>query len=261
MITSTNNPKIRLVRGLLAKKSERNKHRQFVMEGVRLCEEALSARWQPDLILFSDGLSDRGKDLVSEFQQLGVETDQVSDNLLKSISDTETPQGILGVCPQQKLSLPENPDFILICDGIRDPGNMGTLLRSAAAAGAQAVITTPGTTDPFAPKVVRSGMGAHFHIPVLNMTWEEIKSCASSDFQHRIDLFVAESESGTPYWNLDLSGPVGLIIGGEANGPSREAFEAAAGKIFIPMNPNIESLNAGIAASILLFEVVRQRST
>ena len=260
MITSTSNPKIRLVRGLLAKKSERKKQHMFVMEGVRLCEESLAAKWQPELILFSESLSDRGKNLISEFQQIGVDTEEVSEALLKSLSDTETPQGILGVCPLQKLSMPTNPDFILICDGIRDPGNMGTILRSATAAGAQAVITTPGTTDPFAPKVVRSGMGAHFQIPILNMTWKEINAHTSADPQHIIKLFVAESEGGTSYWDLDMTGPVGIIIGGEANGPSQQAFEAASGKIFIPMTPNIESLNAGIAASILLFEIVRQRS-
>ncbi len=260
MITSSNNPKIRLVRGLLAKKSERKKHHMFVMEGVRLCEESLSAKWQPEWILFSESLSNRGKDLVSEFRQTGVETEEVSEALLRSLSDTETPQGILGVCPLKELPMPGNPDFILICDGIRDPGNMGTILRSATAAGTQAVIITPGTTDPFAPKVVRSGMGAHFQIPILNMNWEEITAGTIANPPKRMRLFVAESEGGTPYWNLDLTGPVGIIIGGEAHGPSRQAVEAASGKIFIPMNPNIESLNAGIAASILLFEVVRQRS-
>ena len=261
MITSINNPKIRLVRGLLTKKSERNKNRQFAIEGVRLCEEALSARWRPDLVLFSAGLSDRGKHLITEFEQLGVEIELVSDNLFKSLSDTETPQGILGVCPQQKIPFPKSPHFVLICDGIRDPGNMGTILRSAAAAGTQAVITTPGTTDPFAPKVVRAGMGAHFHIPILNLTWEEITSLTNSDPVHPINLFVAESNGGTPYWQQPLTGPVGLIIGGEANGPSQQAFKAASGKIFIPMEPTIESLNAAIAASILLFEVARQRNT
>ena len=261
MITSTNNPKIRLIRGLLAKKSERKKHQLFVIEGVRLSEESLAAKWQPEFILFSESLSDRGKNLVSEFQQMGIETEEVSEALLKSLSDTETPQGILGVCPLQKLSIPTHPDFILLCDGIRDPGNMGTILRSAAAAGAQAVIITPGTTDPFAPKVVRSGMGAHFQIPILNMGWEEINAFITSNPDKKMSLFVAESEGGTPYWNLDLTGPVGIIIGGEANGPSRKAFEIASGKIFIPMSSKIESLNAGIAASILLFEIVRQRST
>ena len=254
MITSSQNPKLKLVRALMGRAKERREADAFVVEGVRLIEEAVNAGWQFQFALYSDGLSDRGKDLVETLSANNIEVDDVAGDLLQKLSDTESPQGILAVLEHTKLPLPDEPDFILIPDQIRDPGNLGTLLRTAAATGVQAVILPPDTTDAFAPKVVRAGMGAHFRLPLHSMAWEEIKEYTKDMQVHLADM------DGTSCWEADLRQPLGLIIGGEAEGASDEARRLAAQKICIPMAGNVESLNAGVAGSVMMFEVVRQRN-
>jgi TrmH family RNA methyltransferase len=180
--------------------------------------------------------------------------EKVSESLMKSLSETETPQGVLAVLEFKQLPIPNSPDFVLIPDRIRDPGNLGTLLRSAAATGVQAVLLPPETTDPFAPKVVRSGMGAHFRLTIHPMTWEEIKAQTKG-----LQIFLADM-NGKSCWETDLRQPLALIVGGEAEGASEEARKLAMQKISILMTGNVESLNAGVAGSVLMFEVVRQRS-
>jgi TrmH family RNA methyltransferase len=172
---------------------------------------------------------------------------------MKSLSDTETPQGILAVLDFAHLPIPDSPSFILIPDRIRDPGNLGTLLRSAAAVGVQAVFLPPETTDAFAPKVLRSGMGAHFRLPIQSMKWEKIRGEIKG-----LEIYLADMD-GTSCWETDLRVPLALIVGSEAEGASEEARELATQKISIPMSGDMESLNAGVAGSVLMFEVIRQR--
>lgn len=256
MITSTHNPKVQQVRALLARKQARDDAGSFVVEGVRLAEEALAAGWQPHVLLVSSELSERGRGIVAGFAAQGAEVEEVSQHVLEALSDTETSQGILAVIPQRALAFPEKPDFLLVADRVRDPGNLGTLLRSAGAAGVQGVIVAPGTVDPFSPKVLRAGMGAHFRLPIRSLTWEQIRAAAAGRFK----LYLAEAGAGTACWQLDLRQPVALVVGGEAEGASPEARAAVDGLVTIPMPGQSESLNAAVAASILLFEIVRQRS-
>jgi TrmH family RNA methyltransferase len=253
MITSSQNPKLKLVRALLGRAKERREADAFVVEGVRLVEEAVKANWQFQFVLFTDGLSERGKDLVTRLTANRIEVEEASGDLLQNVSETETPQGILAVLQLSYLPIPHSPNFILIPDQIRDPGNLGTLLRTGAAAGAQAALLPPETTDAFAPKVLRSGMGAHFELPIHPMTWDEIRECIKELHIYRADM------NGRPCWETDLRQPLALVIGGEAEGVSEEAQKLAPYRISIPMPGNIESLNAGVAGSVLMFEVVRQR--
>jgi TrmH family RNA methyltransferase len=214
-----------------------------------------------------------------------VDVEEISTSLMKSVSETETPQGILAVLNELQLPIPDSPNFILIPDQIRDPGNLGTLLRTAAAAGVQAVLLPPETTDAFAPKVVRSGMGAHFRLPIHSMSWDEINQIvggashlSKQDDSNRGDpvlltenvypsgtthprpqIFLADMD-GQSCWETDLRQPIALIIGGEADGASESARKLANQHISIPMSGMMESLNAGVAGSVLMFEVVRQRS-
>jgi TrmH family RNA methyltransferase len=178
----------------------------------------------------------------------------VSESLMKSLSETETPQGILAVLERIQLPITNSLNFILIPDQIRDPGNLGTLFRSAAATGVQAVMLPPETTDAFAPKVVRSGMGAHFRLPIHSMAWDEIQEKVKG-----LQIYLADM-IGPSCWETDLRQPLALIVGGESEGASAEARQLATQKIAIPMAGNVESLNAGVAGSVLMFEVVRQRS-
>lgn len=143
---------------------------------------------------------------------------------------------------------------MLIPDGVRDPGNLGTLLRTAHAAGVEAVILPPGGVDAFAPKVVRAGMGAHLKLPIFSGDWAMIGTrltgCA---------VFVADAAGGVPHFEAGFAAPSALIIGGEAQGAGHQALRLSTQRVQIPMPGPAESLNAAIAGGILMFEVVRQR--
>jgi len=257
MITSTHNPKLKIVRALLGRAKERRDAGAFVVEGVRLVEEAVISNWRFRFALYDESLSERGRSQVEGLKLQGVDVEEVSASLMKSLSETETPQGVLAVLELTQLPITNYPTFILIPDQIRDPGNLGTLLRTAAAAGVQAVLLPPETTDAFAPKVVRSGMGAHFRLPIHSMTWDEIEQVVKLA---GLQVFLADMD-GQSCWEMDLRQPLVLVIGGEADGASQQARNLTNGKISIPMNGNTESLNAGVAGSVLMFEVVRQRQS
>ena len=256
MITSNQNSKIKLVRALLGRVKERREANAFVIEGVRLFEEAVNSNWEIKFVLYDETLSGRGKSKISSLKSQDVEVEEVSASVMKSISETESPQGILAVLKFSQLPIPNSPNFILIPDQIRDPGNLGTLLRSAIATGVQAVLIPPETTDAFAPKVLRSGMGAHFKLPIQEMSWEEIQEVVKSEI---LQVLIADMD-GVSCWETDLRKPTALIIGNEAEGASESARKLANGKISIPMSGDIESLNAGVAGSVLMFEVLRQRT-
>ncbi len=253
MITSSQNSKLKLVRTLMGRAKERREANAFVVEGVRLIEDAVNAGWQFQFALYSDGLSERGKALIETLSTKNIEVDDVAGDLLQKLSDTENPQGILAVLESTSSPIPDSPNFILIPDQIRDPGNLGTLLRTAAATGVQAIFLPPETTDVFAPKIVRAGMGAHFRLSIHSLTWEKIKTQTKD-----MDIYIADMD-GTSCWDSDLRKPLALIIGGEAEGASDEAQRLASQKISLPMAGNVELLNAGVAGSVLMFEVVRQR--
>jgi TrmH family RNA methyltransferase len=253
VITSTQNQKLKLARSLMGRSKERHAAGAFVVEGVRLVEEALAAGWPFQYALYVSGLSERGRELVRKLEVKNVDVEPVADALLSSISETENPQGILAVLHHSTLPIPSSPDFLLIADQVRDPGNLGTLLRTAAAAGVQAALLPPETTDAFAPKVVRAGMGAHFRLPIHHLGWDEIRPITRS-----MNIYLADMP-GNPCWETDFRSPLALIVGGEAEGASEEARKLAGMAVSIPMPGKAESLNAGVAGAILLFEVVRQR--
>lgn len=257
MITSNQNPKIKLVRTLLGRAKGRREAGAFVVEGVRLVEESFHANWPMRFVLYDASLSERGRSQVEGLQSRGMDVEEVSTSVMKSLSETEAPQGILAVLNDSRLPIPAFPNFVLIPDQIRDPGNLGTLLRSAAGTGVQAVLIPSETTDAFAPKVLRSGMGAHFKVPIHSMGWDEIEQVIKSA---GLQVFLADMD-GQPCWETNLRQPVVLIIGSEAEGASESARKLASQKISIPMSGTMESLNAGVAGSVLMFEVIRQRSS
>ena len=177
---------------------------------------------------------------------------------MDSVAGTDSPQGVLAVMKMAPLPLPKQADFVIAADGIQDPGNLGTLFRIAAAAGADALLLMPGCADEFSPKVVRSGMGTHFRLPFARMDWDQARDWLRSFPQ--MQILAADSDGGVSCWRTDLRKPTTLIIGSEANGPCDRALALSDARILIPMPGQIESLNAGIAAGILIFEIVRQRS-
>jgi TrmH family RNA methyltransferase len=220
-----------------------------------LIEEAISEQWPLEFILFDETLSERGKSLLASLtSEPTVDVFEISPGVMASISDTEAPQGILAVLKQKVLPLPTSPTFLILTDQVRDPGNMGSLLRSAEATGAEAVLLAPGTVDAFSPKVVRAGMGAHFHLPIHHMPWHEIHQ-----YLEGLPVYLADSASGSALWETDLTQACALLIGGEAFGASQMGAEIATHRITIPMTGRAESLNAAVAAAILMAEVMRQR--
>lgn len=257
MITSTANERVKYVRSL-QRVEVRRRERSFIAEGVRLVEEALRSGLQPTLVLVdSDHLekSPRGRRLLERLR--AFQTIAVSQNVLEHAADTVTPQGVVAVLPYPEVRLPQDlGPLVLVLDGLRDPGNVGTALRSAEASGVKTVILTPDCVDVFSPKVVRAGMGAHFHLCLLpDLRWREINRLLAGR-----DVWVAVAEKGAAHFAVDWTRESALVIGSEARGPRREAQESAAGFVHIPMAGKAESLNAATAASVILFEALRQRS-
>lgn len=259
-LASFKNPKIQFVRELLSDSKTRAEAGLFVVEGVRLAEEAINSHLKPRTVYFSSTLSDRGGAIVRHCQEQSIEVLEMAPDLMDRLSDTETSQGILLTFPQETQPLPARADLVLIIDQLRDPGNMGTILRSAAAVAAGAVFIAPASVDPFMPKVVRAGMGAHFHLPVIRADWAQITHYCKEARTPPLRVFLAEAENGKNMWQADLSSPLALIIGSEAQGAGDQARALADEPVSIPMPGDFESLNAGVAASLLLYEIIRQRN-
>jgi len=253
MLTSLSNPKIKLVRAL-ARRKERYAEKKFIIEGVRLIEEAAHTSILPAFVLHVASADDdsRAHALLDRLRAT-TQVLAVSDAVMKEISNTETPQGVLAVVPFIELPLPASPQFVLILDAVRDPGNVGAIMRSARAAGVDEIIFASSSADPYNDKVVRSAMGAHFSLPVRMMGWKEIKELMETIPR----VYLADASGEVDYMRADWSRPIALIVGGEAAGASDEAKQIATTRVSIPMRGGAESLNAAMAATVLLFEVAR----
>jgi TrmH family RNA methyltransferase len=249
MITSTQNEKVKTAYALQTQAKTRRKMGKIALEGVRLVRDALQGGHQPDFVLYTPN----DKDNLDFLHVGGVEPIAVSDEVMRHISDTQQPQGVLGVFPIPAASLPDYPQRLLILDSIRDPGNLGTILRTAGAAGVQGVLLSPTCVDPYNPKALRGGMGAHFRVTVIPMSWEEI-----SQYCANIQVYLADSDGDQRYDQIDWGNAWAVIVGGEAHGAGQKARDLADKRIYIPMAAETESLNAAIAASVILFEARRQ---
>jgi TrmH family RNA methyltransferase len=256
MITSLRNDKVKYVRALQSRRRTRQRERRLVFEGVRLVEEAVRADVLPDYVFYTQPVEsdERGGRLLETLLKMGVPCYAVNEPVLEACADTETPQGILAVLPMPALTLPQRPTITLILDRVRDPGNLGTILRTALAAGVDQVLLTPGTVDASNPKVVRAAMGAHLHIPVAELEWEAIAEAVRGG-----EVWLAAADGDAQYTRVDWVEPVTLIVGSEAAGAGKRARALARGRVSIPMAPGVESLNVAVATAVLLFEVVRQR--
>jgi RNA methyltransferase, TrmH family len=254
MINSPQNDKVKLAYALQNQAKVRRRERKIALEGVRLVRDAVERGRKPDFALYDPAQVDY--ELVALLQsKIGQEKLlSVSTEVLKHVSTTEQPQGIVAVFPMPLPELPRRPRRVLILDAIRDPGNMGTILRTAAAAGVQIIILSPECVDPYNPKVLRGGMGAHFRVPIAEAAWHEI-----AGFCEGLPVYLAASEGAARYDAVDWSAWA-LIIGGEANGASEQARALATSSIAIPMAAETESINAAVAAGVLLFEAARQRT-
>ncbi|MCZ7541155.1 MAG: hypothetical protein M5U29_14840 [Anaerolineae bacterium] len=175
LISSPSNERVKRARLLQRQARTRRKERRLVLEGVRLLHDAVQAGVLPEYVLHAPELDAPAQELVARLREGGVPCLAVIEPLLRDLAETETPQGVLGVFPWPALPMPAAPTLVLVADGWRDPGNLGTAIRAAAAAGADAVALTPGTVDPFNAKALRAGMGGHFRVPLV---WQRVPRAA-----------------------------------------------------------------------------------
>lgn len=251
IVRSRHNPVYKQVRSLL-RRDRRHQERAFLVEGPRFIADAQRFGAKPQLLVLAESFAESLDVPPAAFHGARI----FDNELFSSITDTVTSQGMVGVFPFPDLAPdPSAVPFLLIADGVQDPGNLGTLIRSAAGAGATRVITLSGTVDPWSPKTVRAAAAAHFVVPVETMSFDALAGILPAD----MTVIGADADGSTRYDEVDLSGPLALIVGSEGAGLSAVTRERADRLVSIPLAGDVESLNAGVAGSILLFEASRQR--
>lgn len=269
MITSISNPRIKQVVQWQTKAKERRKDRVFVVEGHKMVEEAPEHLIRE--IYVSSGClerlrkqEDRDGKLLEKLSRTGYE--EVSDEVFERMSDTRTPQGILAVVRQPEYNLQEilqncaarkcAPLFIVL-ENLQDPGNLGTILRTGEGAGITGVIMSTSTVDIFNPKVIRSTMGSVYRVP---FTYEEnLLDTLKTLHGAGVKTYAAHLKGDLYYDRFSFREPTAFLIGNEGNGLSRELSEAATSYLKIPMEGQLESLNAAVASALLMYEAHRQR--
>jgi TrmH family RNA methyltransferase len=263
-ITSPSNSLIKRT-AEIASGSRRADQSLFIAEGPHLVEAALNASWEIKDIFFTTayGKGTEGKRLLRRLAASGsapAELTEVPDNVFMKISDTGSPQGILAVVPAREtampLARPRRNALLAVCDGISDPGNLGTIIRVADASGSDAVVLLPGCCDPFSSKVVRSTAGSIFNLPLVKAGYGEFGEGLTSG---GIRLFVSDVRAGLSIYDADLTVPCALAFGNESRGASERLLAMADRTIKIPMAGRAESLNAAVSAAVCLYEAVRQR--
>lgn len=277
IISSKDNKKIKYLRSLLEKGSARKKNRQFIVEGIKLVDEALVYGKVCEIILseslykeiISGGLiknallADNGKNLIAYVNEANSTT-VVSDAVFKTVSETINPQGVVAI-----VTMPEyeilNEGFLtqtynktgkiklLILEDTADPGNLGTIMRTAEAAGVTGVIMGRGTVDIFNPKAVRSTMGSIFRLPFIYV--EDVRETIRELKKYGISFYAAHLKGKQSYKDVKYSDKAGILIGNEARGLSPETAELADIYIIIPMQGKVESLNAAVAAALMMYEI------
>jgi TrmH family RNA methyltransferase len=249
----------------LARRRDREKEERFFVEGVRLVREALSEPVTVDAVYCTQKFlaGGRSEDILAAAAAKGAGVYEIPPEVLKRLSRVEEPQGVLAVAGMRKSELSDllvpAPPLVVVIDGVQDPGNLGTIIRTAHAAGASGALLLTGTVDLYNPKTVRATAGTIFHFPVV----QGVFSHQAIEFLTRagLRLAVAEPRGAIPYYEYDFRRPVAVVVGAEGVGPKTELIEAAAARVFIPMRPKTESLNAAVAAALLLYEAARQRLT
>ena len=273
-ITSRQNPlvkRFRQVRG-------GSEHHHIFLEGVRLIEDAVEAGAHFETIAFTSSLetSERGLRLLDELQKIPCRGAHVPPQVMEAIADTESPQGVAAIVSRPFYELGElfaaRPTLVVIADGLQDPGNLGTIIRTAESASADCLVTTRDTVDPFNQKALRASMGSALRLPIVtDVARTDIAQLCRS---HQVSLVgtrtsparravmiedAARAEKTHAYTDADLTIPLAFVLGREATGLDEEVVADADQFVYIPMSPRIESLNVSAAAAILLYEAARQR--
>lgn len=256
-LTGLQNPLVKAAAELKQKKY-RQQRGEFLAEGLRTVEEAVAFK-AAQQIFYTATEDERTLKLLEQAASMQLKLTCVSEAVMKKIADTETPQGIIAVCRMQEQPLEQllaSGKLLLVLDRVGDPGNIGTMLRTADAAGVGGIILLKGTADIYAPKTVRSSMGSLFHVPVLSGVAEQefIDNAKKAGYQ----LLVTALDGADNLYQADLKGRLAFVMGNEAGGVSASLLQQADKRVFIPMRGKAESLNVAMAAGIVMFEAMRR---
>ncbi len=246
--------KIKLVRNLLEKRRARRKEGRFVVEGPHLVEEAQDLI---DFVFYSQELP-----ILVSLKAKGIECLRLSRQEFEEISEVESPQGILAVVKEKRFELKDllakKDPLIVFCAEVQDPGNLGTIIRSADAVGAAGVILSKGTVDLYNPKVIRATMGSLFHLPIVLI--EDESEALAVLKKNKLRIIATAGQAETNYFEIDYKQGTVVLVGNEGAGLSAELIKSADKSVKIPMPGKAESLNVGVSTAVVLYEALRQRS-
>ena len=250
-IESKNNNLFKEIKKLKEKK-HRIKSNKYLIEGLRFVEEAIKSKVSIDSIIFTESFKEKNPDLFLKINE-NIKLIQMNEALLKQLCSTENPQGIVGVINMQNKEL-KSGELVVLVDKVQDPGNMGTIIRTAHAAGAAGIVMTKGTVDIYNDKTLRSTMGSIFYIPIVeDDSLDFVKSLKKEGYK----LVVSSLQGKNNFFEENLQGKVMIAVGNEGNGVSDEVYDIADIKVKIPMPGEAESLNVAVATSIMIYEKIR----
>ncbi|RHR21022.1 RNA methyltransferase [Clostridium sp. AF19-22AC] len=256
MITSTSNQRVKELLQLQKKSKARNQAGVFLAEGTRMVMEAPQKRVRK--VYVSESYMKKHE---KELEGKGFVPEILSDTVFDYVSDTKTPQGILAVIRQMDYTLEEilkqKSPHILVLDNLQDPGNAGTIFRTAEAAGVTGILMSRDCVDIYNPKTIRSTMGAIYRMPFLYL--DDVMAGIETVKEHGVRVYAAHLDGKNAYDQEDYQKGTAFLIGNEGNGLRKEVAECADAWVRIPMSGQVESLNAAVAATVLMFEVSRQR--
>lgn len=268
MISSTSNSNVKRLVALGQKAKLRKEEGVFLVEGVRMFREA-PAEWIREVYVSESFLNKCRKDADLSLMEMLDRTDYevLTDEVFKKASDTQTPQGVLSVLSMPQYDLARDVDswlsdgnnapMIVMLENLQDPGNLGTILRAGEGAGVSGIIMTKQTADIFNPKVIRSTMGSIYRVPFYVV--EELGATIELLKGKGVAVYAAHLDDSVDYDEPDYTGPTAFLIGNEGNGLKRETADMATQYIRIPMAGQVESLNAAVATTILMYEASRQK--
>lgn len=248
IITSKDNEIIKNIKKLKEKKYRLD---SYIVEGIKMVKEAISENQEIALIAIRE-------DFKIDFDIKNIKTVTISNKIFNDISDVKTPQGILAVIKKnQNNQIETNQEYILALDSLQDPGNMGTIIRTADSANINQIIINKTTVDPYSPKVIRSTMGAIYRTNIIEV--EDLKATLKEMKLKGFQIITTDLKATQSIYDINYNNKTVVVIGNEANGVSQEILQTADKKVIIPMLGKTESLNASIAASIMIYEYVRQK--
>ena len=248
IITSKDNEIIKNIKKLKEKKYRLD---SYIVEGIKMVKEAINENQEIALIAIRE-------DFKIDFDTKNIKTVTISNKIFNDISDVKTPQGILAIIKKnQNNQIETNSNYILALDSLQDPGNMGTIIRTADSANINQIIINKTTVDPYSPKVIRSTMGAIYRTNIIEV--EDLKTTLKEIQSKGFQIITTDLKATQSIYDINYNNKTVVVIGNEANGVSQEILQTADKKVTIPMLGKTESLNASIAASIMIYEYVRQK--